>query len=225
MRANSLRSGKVADLGHNSKAHVHIIRPNDGGGFQRLKCFRCERQLPEAQFGVVSRSFILNEQRNRDMRNLIALHPLCFTCRKQAQGKWTSHPLYTAGLDRYWSKRTTSIRTGAQERGILFAIEKEDLLGKYLEQDGKCALSGLQLGWPELNGSVRGQRYPLAPSVDRIDSSGNYTLDNIQIVAAAINTMKSDLKTHDFVHLCRLVTKHVDRKREAEVADLVLALG
>lgn len=42
---------------------------------------------------------------------------------------------------------------------------------------------------------------PLAPSIDRIDSSRGYYKDNVQIIFNCINKMKNDLPNDDFINL------------------------
>jgi len=146
----------------------------------------------------------------RSGKVLTALHPHCQTCRKQAKGAWITHPEYTPDLDRYWAKNLIGLRGGARARRLLFTLDKDDLLGKYLEQDGRCALSGLKMdpfrGGPV--GKIGANFY--APNTDRVDSAGHYTMDNIQIVMYGVNLMKSDMPQGVFIELCNAIaTKHL----------------
>lgn len=100
------------------------------------------------------------------------------------------------------------IAATARSRGILVAVDKDDLLGLYLSQGGRCALTGMEMDWRAKGGAGRGKRALTAPSVDRIDSHGNYTLDNIQLVMNAVNVMKNDMTTDQFVMLCEQVAAH-----------------
>lgn len=100
------------------------------------------------------------------------------------------------------------INASARARGLVVAVDKDDLLGLYLKQGGRCALTGLDMDWRAKGGSGRGQRALTAPSVDRISSHGNYTLDNIQIVMNAVNVMKNDLSADQFLALCEQVVAH-----------------
>jgi len=43
-------------------------------------------------------------------------------------------------------------------------------------------------------------------SLDRIDSTKNYTIDNIQWVHKDVNKMKMDFSQEYFIEMCRLVT-------------------
>jgi hypothetical protein len=58
-------------------------------------------------------------------------------------------------------------------------------LDLYQAQGGRCALSGLPF---DLRSVGYGQvRRPFAPSLDRIDSRGGYTRDNVRLVCQVVN--------------------------------------
>jgi hypothetical protein len=55
-------------------------------------------------------------------------------------------------------------------------------------------------------------------SIDRIDSSKGYVVDNIQFVCRIANTAKSDLSQEDFINLCKTIINNqngVPNKRVA----------
>lgn len=138
----------------------------------------------------------------------VALHPVCHTCRAQQRGEWTRHELYSPGLDRYFQTLVASAVAGAKSRGISFLVEKDDVLGAFLEQNGKCAMTGLPMDWMQKGKVGRGKRALMAPSIDRIDSGGNYTVDNIQIVLTIVNLMKGTLTVEQFRQICRRVSEY-----------------
>lgn len=173
-----------------------------------VNCFRCHRDLPIDQFAPLFNVSSGLKSIRRSIRRQTALHPHCWKCRAQEKGAWTSHPKYSPSLDRYWTTMIQRVHRGARERGILVAIDKDDLLGLFLKQDGKCAFTGIEMDWRAKGGNGRGQKARTAPSVDRIDSHGNYTLDNIHIVLGIVNVMKNDLSTGQFLALCEQVVAH-----------------
>jgi hypothetical protein len=64
--------------------------------------------------------------------------------------------------------------------------EWEQLLLRMLsEQNEVCALTGLPFGYPKESDDLQ-----MRPSLDRIDSNGHYTPDNIQIVCRFMNRWK-----------------------------------
>ncbi len=194
---------KSETLQHNFRSErVHLVPLLGGNPNLRLKCHRCSRELPEDQFFPVHRI-----ERGLNLRKgFQALHPYCFTCRKQIRGQWIKHPGYTPALDRYWQKYMPGIRTNAKKRGLLVSVTKDDLLGMYLEQGGVCAISGIKLDWKSKWSATVTNKARRAPSVDRINSGGNYVLGNVQIVAHIVNTMKSDLPQESFIEMCRLIS-------------------
>jgi len=75
--------------------------------------------------------------------------------------------------------------------------------GLFLNQDRKCALSGLPLVFGANHGKIEG-----TASLDRIDSSKGYTIDNVQWVHKIVNLMKQDSSDEEFVKMCRIVSNH-----------------
>jgi hypothetical protein len=67
----------------------------------------------------------------------------------------------------------------------------------YLKQERICALTGLPIKLGTVN--------EISASLDRIDSTRGYTLDNVQWVHKDINRMKGDLTPERFLELCQLV--------------------
>lgn len=77
-------------------------------------------------------------------------------------------------------------------------ITIEDAYNKLEMQGFKCALSGIDLSWSESSGM----------SIDRIDSSVGYTLDNIQLVHKDVNLMKNHFDQDYFVDMCSKIAQH-----------------
>lgn len=93
---------------------------------------------------------------------------------------------------RYYSQ----VKYNAIRRGFKFFVTKQDLWNLFLQQNRICALSGLEL---EINKTA---------SVDRIDSSKEYTNDNIQWVHKDINKMKLHHNQDYFIDLCKKVCEY-----------------
>lgn len=102
-----------------------------------------------------------------------------------------------AEVQKFWERRMPSVVSGAKQRGILVGVGAQDLVAQWYAQDAKCALTGLPL---RVGGKAGG-----LPSVDRVDSSMNYTPDNVQIVIAAANIAKHTLTQNEFIWLCQKV--------------------
>ena len=87
-------------------------------------------------------------------------------------------------------------------------LTREILMAKLVEQDFKCALSGVTLTCK----LEKGVNCPTNASVDRVVAGGPYTADNIQMVCRVLNAWRSDTTVNDFVEWCRLVVTFNDTK-------------
>lgn len=79
-------------------------------------------------------------------------------------------------------------KSGAKKRGIGFHLTEDDFLWMVKNSRAKCSVSGLKFdtaSYVRVDGSFT--RRPYAPSIDRIDSHGEYTIDNVRLVCVAVN--------------------------------------
>lgn len=89
-----------------------------------------------------------------------------------------------------------SYRIGAKNTKHIFDVSIQDLWDQFLKQNKKCPYTGIDLTFEPLN-----------LSLDRTDSSGHYTKDNVQFVFGVINSMKWALSNSDFITLCQKVSE------------------
>ena len=94
------------------------------------------------------------------------------------------------------------IRHGAKTRRLDFQITPTEIWELFIRQDRKCALTGLALTFSTLSGGNDG-----TASLDRIDASRGYVMDNVQWVHKDINMMKQALTTEKFKYYCRMVSE------------------
>lgn len=108
----------------------------------------------------------------------------------------------------------SSYKTGAKIRNLEFSISIEDVEKVYKQQNFKCKLSGRYLVFNTRistgDESKRGQNKIIRgdASIDRIDSSKGYTVDNIQIIHKDINVAKQAKSDEDFIKMCCEVADH-----------------
>jgi hypothetical protein len=87
----------------------------------------------------------------------------------------------------------------AKKRNIGWFISKEEFRNIFLASK-TCRLSGITLV-PQIS-------HPHRPSLDRIDSSKDYTIDNVQLVSARVNVAKNNQHSIEFIEMCRMVVEH-----------------
>lgn len=189
----------------NSAVHIKPVRGRlltDGGSKTHFECFRCRRDLPDSEFEITSWA--------RGGRAAY-LHPVCYKCRRQSSSKFASHHLVTPALQSFVERLITSARSSASHRGLVFALSSDDVIERYIEQGGKCALTGVRMTYTK--GSLTDKR-PTALSIDRIHCERNYTIDNIHLVCRVVNIMRMDLSLEDFGEWCTAIVMHGLNNRE-----------
>jgi len=113
--------------------------------------------------------------------------------RKDKHHSWKGYQDIGGG---YWC----SVIFNAKNRKININLSIEDAWDVYVKQNKKCALTGIDLWFSKSATSHDGNA-----SLDRIDSSKEYTKDNIQWVHKTINYIKRDLSDIEFIEWCRKV--------------------
>lgn len=133
---------------------------------------------------------------------------------RAANTRWrTKYPDRAASANRNWRLDNpakvllNSARSSARERGWALTITVQDI--EPLVESMTCALTGLTLRWQGLC------RDPLAPSLDRIDSSQGYIPGNVRVVAWVINRMRGDLPDPEFLAFARLLVEKAAESKGA----------
>lgn len=88
------------------------------------------------------------------------------------------------------------IVAGAKNRNIHFDLTIEDITELLVQQNFKCALSGV-----EIYAGYNLDKTQTA-SLDRIDSSKGYILENVQWLHKNVNMAKMALPQDDFIQMC-----------------------
>jgi hypothetical protein len=116
----------------------------------------------------------------------------CVKCRKSGKdnGRWTG----VGDLPgRYW----TRLLSNARRRDLEVNITIHQAWELFQEQDAKCAETGWELQF--------GSDTKTTASLDRIDPSKHYDLNNVQWVHKTVNRCKWVLTSQEFRDLCRSV--------------------
>jgi len=102
----------------------------------------------------------------------------------------------------FWSQ----VVHNAKVRNIDITITLEQAKTLLENQNNKCKLSGLPI-YLSITRKEHRQRCTTA-SLDRIDSSKGYTLDNVQWVHKDVNQMKMAVSQDRFIELCKAISLH-----------------
>jgi len=85
-------------------------------------------------------------------------------------------------------------------------ITIKDLELQWNNQNGICPYSGIELKLATHTNTNINPIY--RASIDRIDSSKGYVINNIQFVSTSINYMKNKLTHNETIDLCKLISKN-----------------
>ena len=79
----------------------------------------------------------------------------------------------------------------------------DDVVNLYCKQKGLCAISGVEMTYNQFGGKC-----PTNISIDRIDSSKGYELENVQLVCSLVNTMKMQYSTEELIKWCKQIVNY-----------------
>lgn len=110
-------------------------------------------------------------------------------------------PKFATGLTAtHWYK----ICQYAAKRKIKILITREFAFNLFNKQNGKCSLSGVQITLPKKWIDIEHGNY--SASLDRIDSTKDYSIGNVQWVHRDINFMKNVFSQDYFIEMCKKVS-------------------
>ena len=138
-----------------------------------------------------------------ERHNLTGATPHTTSCgclRRRAASKSKTWTGYGDISGKFWY----SIKSKADERELSFNLTIEQAWQLYQKQQARCALSGLPLSLK----SVKSRYNERTASLDRIDNTRGYELDNVQWVHKDINWMKGTFQQDYFIELCKKVAEH-----------------
>lgn len=109
--------------------------------------------------------------------------------------------------DAPWGDIWRALKSSAKTRGIRLSVTLGFIKELLERQNFICALSGVKVKLAATSAQHHENRETTA-SLDRIDSEGHYTEDNVQWVHKTINRMKQMLPEEDFLIMCKAVAEH-----------------
>lgn len=89
-----------------------------------------------------------------------------------------------AGMGRWVGEMYRTAKRNAERRSIPFTLSRREFRAMVLRSKGRCMMTGIEFEFEAFEGSCR---RPFAPSLDRIDSSQGYSLNNCRLVCVIVN--------------------------------------
>jgi len=154
-------------------------------------CTGCKKELS-----------LTKENFHKDRTTTTGFKNRCKTCSKQAR-LFFSRMKDSDSLNYYIKEIIHGARRRAKIKKIKFELSLDVIKNLWDFQKGNCAISGVSMTHIILKG-----RLYTNLSIDRIDSTKGYELDNIQLVCVAVNIMKNTLSMVEFISFCELIIKN-----------------
>lgn len=124
-----------------------------------------------------------------------------FMCQKCAGIKRGQEASIKNGMfGKLTQSKFSKLERTAKARNINFCVTKEDLWNKFISQKQKCAITGEFI--EDINKA----------SLDRIDSSKPYVIDNIQWVTKQANLSKHIMSMNELIEFCKKVINHANQQ-------------
>ena len=135
----------------------------------------------------------------------------CKVCISNKQSSYHKRVWGVAKLQYTAFKRTKTARSylqylrskASQRRKNEEIISLDALELLWVSQNGTCAITG----WPMTMELAKGVVHTNC-SIDRINSSYGYTINNVQLVCRIANIAKNALSKNDFLALCKAVVEN-----------------
>jgi hypothetical protein len=131
-------------------------------------CSTCGQEKPKTEFGV---AYGIKD----------GLQTQCNPCRRK------SRKSYNTSQKGHIQNMLSGARQRSKGKGREFSLTVEDLSGLWDIQEGKCALTGMEMLVDNDNPSYEYGRHPFGPSVDRKDPQKGYTLENVRLTTTMAN--------------------------------------
>lgn len=151
-----------------------------------LKCSSCKKYKPKISFSI---SHLKSKK--------IKICSYCKECASKLRSKWNQN-----------QKTYLILRVQqAMKRRNGGNLPREWAVNEYDRVGGLCHYTGIKMTFTQ----GKGRTWSNA-SIDRIDNSKGYTIDNCVLCCVGINLMKHDLPIHIFEKICRSYIAKLDGK-------------
>lgn len=147
----------------------------------------------------------------------------CKSCASKATASRHPPPVVQKGCGDLSGTHYNAIKNGAKRRGIQFSVTKEYLWNLYQEQNGMCALSGVEI---TLSRKLKRNNVDwdvVTASVDRINNTKGYVEGNLWWVHKDVNRLKNNYSVSELLAWCSLVVNKHGNTEPSVAKEVVLA--
>ena len=130
---------------------------------------------------------------------------------------------YLCNYDNFTKNNFKDLKSNAKRRDIQVNITIQDIHDLYKKQNGLCAILNIKMTYEAIERGTNTQHIlnKWNISVDRIDSSKCYTKDNIQMVCAIVNRIKTGLSNDNLLLIsCAIAQNNFNKINNLVVSNI-----
>lgn len=184
---------------------------------QGLKeCPHCKEVKALSEFYVLSTGRLdgdckrCNLQKHREWKAKNPQHMFDYvreyTSRPQVASKKREAKMQRAKESPRWVMQIT-LRHGLKRRPTENPATIDDLMQKWTDQGGLCAITGIRMTWRQ------GKVLPTSISLDRIDPEGGYSSDNLRLICHAINAFRGRMTDDQMFNMALAIVANMKRPK------------
>jgi hypothetical protein len=178
----------------------YVISTKDGVERRDSKCKSCTKEINRVRY---------------------AENPEYKTKRKLRQKQYMSDPDKVEAAARRSEKFYGSIRGRAKT--LFKSAERRssqynefDITADWIEDrllKGVCEITGIPF---DFNTHPKYDKNPFAPSIDRMDSTKGYTMNNVRIVLWQVNLMRGEMTDEEVLGICKAVVEGLTHESQMD---------
>jgi len=157
-------------------------------------CKDCKKTLPIEDFEIL-------ESRHGDGKKY--RRSICRPCKTNRKSKQIS-----TSPESYLKTLAIQLRSSRRREGVVFQVTDEEIVSLWAKQNGRCALSGVLMTYQRDGAYGDRKKKEFNASIDRINPQGPYVRENVQLLAARVNTMKHTLGEDMFMWWVKTIYAH-----------------
>ena len=124
-----------------------------------------------------------------------------------------AHKIHYKGTKDISGRYFTSLKVGAESRNIIFNIIIDEIQELLEKQEYTSNLSGVKI-CGSINTTKRCSTYKeQTASLDRINPTKGYTIDNVQWIHKDENFAKQSMNNDEFIQMCTNIANHNKKSR------------
>lgn len=134
--------------------------------------------------------------KSNSVKNTYGLTYICKECSKEKQ---KTNRNTEVG---FWRALWNNLNNNAKRRNLEIKITKEDLIELYKKQQGLCSVTNIPM---QFTAGTQTNKNQFGVSVDRVDSTQGYEINNIRLVCSHVNIMKMNLTDQQLMFWCKAI--------------------